>query len=194
MSLLRSRAVRQAIPSEAVSTLLDALPATLLTAADERALGRRVQLGLAAQRQLARRRRAPPRVQRRLAHQVDDGQQARDALIMANLRLVFYAAQRYPAEAAEIGDLIQDGIVGLIRAAEKFDPRYGVRFATYAAYWLRKTIGESVRASWEASVPLPIAPRSSTSSPTTLTLISPGLRLARLFSMDAEERRRGFDY
>jgi RNA polymerase primary sigma factor len=61
-------------------------------------------------------------------------------MINSNLRLVISNARRYQAYGLPLGDLIQEGIVGLIRAAEKFDWRRGFKFSTYATLWIRQSI------------------------------------------------------
>jgi RNA polymerase sigma factor (sigma-70 family) len=63
---------------------------------------------------------------------------ARDELVSANLRLVVAIAKRYAGASVSFGDLIQEGNMGLMRAAEKFDPARGARFSTYAATWIRE--------------------------------------------------------
>ena len=69
---------------------------------------------------------------------------AKNALIEANLRLVVRIAKRYRRSGLEVDDLVQEGNLGLMRAAEKFDYRLGCRFATYATWWIRQTIGRSI--------------------------------------------------
>ncbi len=70
--------------------------------------------------------------------------QARNALIEANLPLVVRIAKRYRKSELALEDLIQEGNLGLMRAAEKFDYRVGCRFSTYATWWIRQTIGRSI--------------------------------------------------
>ena len=61
-------------------------------------------------------------------------------MIRANLRLVVKIAQDYAGRGLALDDLIGEGNLGLIRAAEKFEPRYGTRFSTYASYWIKQSI------------------------------------------------------
>jgi RNA polymerase primary sigma factor len=76
-----------------------------------------------------------------LAHRIAAGDAgAKDHLIRANLRLVVNIARKYLGRGLDWPDLIQEGNVGLIRAAELFDPAFGTRFATYASYWLKESI------------------------------------------------------
>ena len=66
--------------------------------------------------------------------------QAKERLINSNLRLVVSNARRYMRQDLNLLDLIQEGILGLIRAAEKFDYRRGFKFSTYATFWIRQAI------------------------------------------------------
>lgn len=67
-------------------------------------------------------------------------EKAREALIKGNLRLVIRIAKSYINFEPSLIDLIQEGNIGLIRAAEKFDPSMGCRFSTYASYWIKHYI------------------------------------------------------
>ena len=76
-----------------------------------------------------------------LARRIERGDlQAKERLVNSNLRLVISNARKYPASELPLLDLIQEGILGLIRAAEKFDWRKGYRFSTYATFWIRQAI------------------------------------------------------
>jgi len=68
-----------------------------------------------------------------------DGE-ARTRMIQANLRLVVKIAREYIGRGLVLDDLIGEGNVGLIRATEEFDPRFGTRFSTYASYWIKQSI------------------------------------------------------
>lgn len=81
--------------------------------------------------------------ERDLTRRIKDGdEEALDQLIRHNLRLVNKCIQRYytPDMATERDDLMQEGIIGLITAARKFDPERGHRFTTYATFWIRQKI------------------------------------------------------
>jgi RNA polymerase primary sigma factor len=76
-----------------------------------------------------------------LAQRVERGDlEAKERLINSNLRLVVSNARRYMRQDLNLLDLIQEGILGLIRAAEKFDYRKGFKFSTYATFWIRQAI------------------------------------------------------
>ena len=70
-------------------------------------------------------------------------------LVAANLRFVVKIAKAYQTEQAHLADLINEGNVGLIKAAEKFDDRRGVRFISYAIWWIRQTILKSVASQYK---------------------------------------------
>ena len=69
-----------------------------------------------------------------------DDPQARDQLIRSNLRLVVSIAKRFAIGRLPLADLIDEGNLGLIRAIDSFDPSVGVRFSTYAAWWIKQSI------------------------------------------------------
>jgi RNA polymerase primary sigma factor len=71
-------------------------------------------------------------------------EEASPALIRANLRLVVSVAKRYLGRGISFLDLIQEGNMGLLRAVNKFDPRRGFKFSTYATWWIRQSINRSI--------------------------------------------------
>src|SRR5215208_2126392 len=76
-----------------------------------------------------------------LAKRIEKGDlAAKDRMINSNLRLVVANARRYQGQGLALGDLIQEGMLGLIRAVEKFDWRKGFRFSTYGTLWIRQAI------------------------------------------------------
>jgi RNA polymerase primary sigma factor len=79
--------------------------------------------------------------ERALAEAVARGDsKARDQLVRSNLGLVFTIARDYFGRGLDLDDLVGEGNLGLIRAAEDFDPRFGTRFSTYAAHWIKQAI------------------------------------------------------
>ncbi|HKA26442.1 MAG TPA: RNA polymerase sigma factor RpoD/SigA [Gaiellaceae bacterium] len=80
-----------------------------------------------------------------LAKRVERGDlKAKERMINSNLRLVVHVAKRYRGHGVPFGDLIQDGVIGLNRAVEKFDWRRGFKFSTYATWWIRQAVQRSV--------------------------------------------------
>jgi RNA polymerase primary sigma factor len=71
-------------------------------------------------------------------------EQAKHQMLQANLRLVIYMAKRHQGTHLSFLDLIQEGNTGLMRALERFDPQRGVKFATYACWWIRQTISRAL--------------------------------------------------
>ena len=78
----------------------------------------------------------------------DDDVDAMHELVIAYSRLVISAAARYRGYGLAMGDLMQEGLVGLMIAAERFDPDRGVRFSTYAGWWLRSTMQDFILRNW----------------------------------------------
>ncbi len=80
-----------------------------------------------------------------LARRVEAGErEARNALIVANLRLVVSIAKKYVGQGLPLEDLVGEGNIGLIRAVAKFDPNKGFRFSTYATWWIKQAITRSL--------------------------------------------------
>ena len=129
----------------------------LLTAEEEITLARRVQrlnqISATEARLQAEHKRPPLRTEvatalditpYQLMQQQEEGNQAKLAMVRSNLRLVVSIAKRYLNRGIPLLDLIQEGSLGLHRAAEKFDPEKGYKFSTYAYWWIRQGITRAI--------------------------------------------------
>ncbi|MDP8922562.1 MAG: sigma-70 family RNA polymerase sigma factor [Chloroflexota bacterium] len=123
--------------------LRDASAASLLSAEDEQRLGRRIRAGREAAEAL-RRADLPPEERARLEAAVADGEDARRRFVEANQRLVISVARRYRAHGLDLEDLVQEGNLGLLHAIDRYDPERGLRFSTYAIWWIRQAIRRAI--------------------------------------------------
>jgi RNA polymerase primary sigma factor len=114
----------------------------LLTPEQEKALARRIEAGSIALERLSG--EPDPEERPSLKQAVLDGLAARDHLVCANTRLVISVARRYTGRGVPFLDLIQEGNIGLMRAADKFDYRLGIKFSTYATWWIRQAITRAI--------------------------------------------------
>ncbi len=115
----------------------------LLTAVEEVELAQRIENGRLAREELAR-GNVSPRRRKELQLLIEDGWAAREHLITANSRLVISVAKKYMGRGVPFLDLIQEGNIGLIRAAKKFDYRRGHKFSTYATWWIRQAVTRAI--------------------------------------------------
>jgi RNA polymerase primary sigma factor len=117
----------------------------LLWAEDEVRLGRLIRTGQEADKALS----VPASViheEETLSLQAasDAGRRAHDELVRSNLRLVVSMARRYTRHGMDLLDVIQEGNLGLLRAADKFDYTLGYKFSTYATWWIRQAISRGI--------------------------------------------------
>jgi len=115
----------------------------LLTAEQEVDLAQRIERGKMAREELAK-GNVSSRRRSELQRLIEDGWAAREHLITANSRLVISVAKKYMGRGVPFLDLIQEGNIGLIRAAKKFDYRRGHKFSTYATWWIRQAVTRAI--------------------------------------------------
>jgi RNA polymerase primary sigma factor len=112
----------------------------LLNAEQEVELAKRIEAGLFAEELINGTEKYTDKERRELEWIAQDGRNAKNHLLEANLRLVVSLAKRYTGRGMLFLDLIQEGNLGLIRAVEKFDYTKGYKFSTYATWWIRQAI------------------------------------------------------
>ncbi|OGK39309.1 hypothetical protein A3F34_01845 [Candidatus Roizmanbacteria bacterium RIFCSPHIGHO2_12_FULL_44_10] len=112
----------------------------LLSREEEVALDKRIEAGEEARARLIGPSRLDSEERVLLLSQADDGKQAWDRLVECNGRLVISMAKRYIGQGVHFLDLIQEGNLGLMKAADKFDWRRGNKFSTYSTWWIRQAV------------------------------------------------------
>lgn len=115
----------------------------LLTYEEELELSQRIERGRLAREELAK-GNVSERRRKELLRLAEDGWAARERLITANSRLVISVAKKYMGLGVPFLDLIQEGNIGLMRAAKKFDYRRGFKFSTYATWWIRQAVTRAI--------------------------------------------------
>ena len=142
---MTNAAVAGAAPADSIILYLNEIgDEPLLTFDQEQELASAMGAGHEAARRLADEHPLTPTDRRRMEHQVSAGGTARVQLINSNLRLVVSIARRYQGHGLSLLDLIQEGSLGLMRAVDKFDPSRGLKFSTYATYWIRQSVGRAI--------------------------------------------------
>lgn len=123
--------------------LKEAASIPLLTADEEIYLAKKIERGREAREKLAQ---GPlnERKREKLRREIEEGWQAREHLITANSRLVISVAKKYMGRGVPFLDLIQEGNIGLMRAAKKFDYKRGYKFSTYATWWIRQAVTRAI--------------------------------------------------
>jgi RNA polymerase primary sigma factor len=116
----------------------------LLTAEEEVMLAKRMEAGKIAQKELSSDDGFDPVAQDESRITMIDGLAAREHLIRANSRLVISVAKKYIGRGVPFLDLIQEGNIGLIRAANKFNYQLGHKFSTYATWWIRQAVTRAI--------------------------------------------------
>ena len=122
----------------------DAARRPLLTADQEIELAKRIECGYAARDELSQSWDISDQRRSELKKQVADGWAAVEDLIIANSRLVISVARKYLGRGVPLLDLIQEGNIGLMRAAKKFDYQRGFKFSTYATWWIRQAVTRAI--------------------------------------------------
>lgn len=123
--------------------LKQAAEVPLLTQQEEIDLAKAIERGRDARDELAH-GGAPIEHRDELRRYIEDGTRARERLIISNSRLVISVAKKYIGRGVPFLDLIQEGNIGLMRAAKKFDYKRGFKFSTYATWWIRQAVTRAI--------------------------------------------------
>lgn len=128
---------------------------TLLTLDQEVSLAKRIEQGLLARQEISNNRNNSIKRHEELLFLIDDGWIALDHLITANSRLVISIAKKYTHRGLPFLDLIQEGNIGLMRAAKRYDYKRGYKFSTYATWWIRQAVSRAL-ADQSRTIRLPV--------------------------------------
>ena len=139
---MTTSAAKESVGSDSVRLYLNEIGQVgLLTADEEKDLGRKIKAGLVAQVKLNSANGGLDFAERRKLQRITkDGEKAKDHMVRANLRLVVSVARRYDRKELQLADLIQEGNIGLMHAADKYDYEKGFKFSTYATWWIRQSM------------------------------------------------------
>ena len=116
----------------------------LLTAEEEVWLAKRIEKAVKSSEELESKKRMGPNRRAEILHDIADGLAAREHLVTANSRLVISVAKKYIGRGVPFLDLIQEGNIGVLRAAKKFDHHRGHKFSTYATWWIRQAVTRAI--------------------------------------------------
>ena len=118
----------------------------LLTAEQEIMYGKRIQAGIALTDPTSKHYVAKPNAKQRRT--IQSGLRAEKAMVNANLRLVINCAKKYAnycsLQHLDFADLVQEGVIGLMRGAQKYDPERGYKFSTYSFWWIRQAVTRAI--------------------------------------------------
>ena len=139
---MTTSAAKESVGSDSVRLYLNEIGQVgLLTADEEKDLGKKIKAGLVAQVKLNSANGGLDFAERRKLQRITkDGEKAKDHMVRANLRLVVSVARRYDRKELQLADLIQEGNIGLMHAADKYDYEKGFKFSTYATWWIRQSM------------------------------------------------------
>ncbi len=139
---MTSSASKDSLGSDSVRLYLNEIgQVDLLTADEEKDLGKKIKAGIDAQQQLNTTHSGLDFSERRRLQRIaKEGEKAKDHMVRANLRLVVSVARRYDRKELQLADLIQEGNIGLMHAADKYDYEKGFKFSTYATWWIRQSM------------------------------------------------------
>ncbi len=127
---------------DALSNLLNQVSRNSpLTVQEEIEYGTAIQDGLLAAKEIALDQNQHSQD---LVARMRNGEQAKQQMILSNVRLVVAIAKKYQGRGVELADLVQEGTVGLHRAATDFDPTRGIKFSIYAAWWIKMGIKDAI--------------------------------------------------
>jgi RNA polymerase primary sigma factor len=133
----------------------EAASCKLLTLDEEVDLARRIEQGLLARQEVSDIRNMSAKRHAELLLLIDDGWTALDHLVTANSRLVISIAKKYTHRGVPFLDLIQEGNIGLMRAAKRYDYKRGYKFSTYATWWIRQAVTRAL-ADQSRTIRLPV--------------------------------------
>jgi len=154
---VRARKAKNSTDDSAQSLYLAVKNIPLLLPEEEVELGKKIQAGLAAVKEKKRRAHRAGRKSAAMEETIAAGAAAKSKLVRHNIRLVFQIAGRYNRGSGHLkmGDYVHEGVIGLHKAADKFDWQRGYRFSTYASWWIRSAINRAL-ADTSRTVRLPV--------------------------------------